>query len=215
MGIAKFAFESENAEPPAAGDQTVPSPTLIAAAMSGDQEATENLLDVLWPMVVKYCTTRFGERDISAGEVEDCAQEVLIAVVAALPNYRYPPENFVAFVYGIAGHKVTDSFRALARDRSDSVPDFTNVDGFIPRQQGEEIDGIDERVMIERFLTKIPSLYREVIRMRVIDGYSAEETAAALNMPSAGAVRTTQHRALAMLRKAMSNSERPWRRPAP
>jgi DNA-directed RNA polymerase specialized sigma24 family protein len=38
----------------------------------------------------------------------------------------------------------------------------------------------------------------------VIFGYSAQETAEALNMPSADAVRVTQHRALAALRRRLA-----------
>jgi RNA polymerase sigma-70 factor (ECF subfamily) len=207
MGTFEDASVSEDLEIPAQRQVNRTLADLVVAAVRGDQPATRQLLDFLWPLVLKYCVDRFGERKLAVAGADDCAQETLIAVVVALPTYRYPSVNFLPFVYGIAGHKVADSFRSHSRDRSDSVSDFAAIDEFERYPLSEDIDRIDERVMIERFLTRLPPLHREILRMRVIDGYSAEETAEALHMPSAGAVRTTQHRALASLRKAMADSD--------
>ena len=63
-------------------------------------------------------------RDSVNGSANDVAQEVSLAVAAALPSYTITGRSFRAFVYGIAAHKVTDAFRAIGRDRTDPVAEL-------------------------------------------------------------------------------------------
>jgi RNA polymerase sigma-70 factor (ECF subfamily) len=177
-----------------------PDAGVIAAAVSGDPAATQALLSYLRPLVFRYCLSRLRSGSHDRMGIEDCTQEVLLAVLTALPGYRLSTGKFLAFVFGIARHKVVDSYRRRAGDRADSVADVAMHDRG-GRDAGYE--EIEQRHTISRLLDKLPVSHREVLAMRVIFGYSAEETAVALGMSSAGAVRVVQHRALTALRREM------------
>ena len=99
--------------------QTVHVPDeLVMRAMSGDRDAVAQLLEVIRPLVARYCRGRLGPVDRSYLSADDVAQEVCLAVLTALPNYRVQGKPFLAFVYGIAAHKVIDAHRAVTRGRT-------------------------------------------------------------------------------------------------
>lgn len=190
------------------GSLAAVGPDLVAAAIRGDPGATEGLVRLLRPVVLRYCVRRLGGRDQRATGAEDCAQDVLVAVLAALPRYRYPADRFLSFVFGIAGHKIVDVYRGKAGDRTEPVADFAEAYGDHSRigWHCDEIDLADQRFAVSWLLSRLPPRHREVLAMRVLLGYSAEETASALGLPSAGAVRVTQHRALNALRALLATN---------
>ena len=174
---------------------------LVAAAMTGDRQAVGRVLTIIRPLVVRYCRARLGAPDRSSASADDVAQEVCLAVLTALPGYRVQGKPFLAFVYGIAAHKVIDAHRASARNRSEPVaeiPDATeSTDG--PEQRALRLELSGE---MGRLLDQLPDKQREILVLRVVVGLSAEETADAVGS-TPGAVRVAQHRALALLRKNM------------
>ena len=128
---------------------------------------------------------------------DDVAQEVLLAVLTALPRYRDEGRPFAAFLYGVAAHKVADHHRAAVR-RPMPVADVPeSADGALgPEDLAlRAADADTARALVDL----LPEPQRELIMLRVAAGLSAEETGAVLGM-SAGAVRVAQHRALAKLR---------------
>ena len=174
---------------------------LVAAAKAADRKAVARVLPIIPPLVVRYCRARLGARDGSSASADDVAQEVCLAVLTALPGYRVQGKPFLAFVYGIAAHKVIDAHRASARNRSEpvaEVPDaMESADG--PEQRALRVELSGE---IGRLLEQLPDKQREILVLRVVVGLSAEETADAVGS-TPGAVRVAQHRALARLRKSM------------
>jgi RNA polymerase sigma-70 factor, ECF subfamily len=182
-------------------DTTEVPDELVAAAMAGDRQAVGRLLTIIRPLVVRYCRARLGAPDRSSASADDVAQEVCLAVLTALPGYRVQGKPFLAFVYGIAAHKVIDAHRASARNRSEpvaEVPDAMEVsDGPEQRTLRLELSG-----EMGRLLEQLPDKQREILVLRVVVGLSAEETAEAVGS-TPGAVRVAQHRALARLRKSM------------
>jgi RNA polymerase sigma-70 factor (ECF subfamily) len=181
--------------------ETVPN------AVGGDRAAVAALLRTIRPLVFRYCLARLGPAMESTGiSAEDVAQEVLLAVVRALPDYRYGADSFLPFVFGIAAHKVTDAYRTVARDKSESVnvvPDGEDADAgpeqrALAREQREWASGL---------LDILPARQREVLVLRIVLGLSAEETAASVGLSSPGAVRVIQHRALTTLRREILRRE--------
>ena len=185
----------------AMSDTTDVPDDLVAAAMTGDREAVGRVLAIIRPLVVRYCRARLGAPDRSSASADDVAQEVCLAVLTALPGYRVQGKPFLAFVYGIAAHKVIDAHRASSRNRSEpvaDVPDAVEVaDG--PEQRALRVELSGE---MGRLLDQLPDKQREILVLRVVVGLSAEETAEAVGS-TPGAVRVAQHRALARLRKTM------------
>ncbi|MCR6483897.1 sigma-70 family RNA polymerase sigma factor [Amycolatopsis sp. OK19-0408] len=183
-------------------------PDLVRSAMTGNRAAVAGLLRALRPIVFRYCLGRLGTWQDGSSDAEDCAQEVLLAVVGALPGYRYEADGFVAFVFGIAAHKVSDFHRRRARDRTSPVaepPADRWVGGGDPT--GEEAERSAALDWSEGLLATLPARQREILVLRIILGLSAEETAAAVGLRSAGAVRVAQHRALTTLRRGLQARE--------
>lgn len=110
-----------------------------------------------------------------------------MAVMTALPRYQDQGKPFMAFVYGIASHKVADALRVAGRvkaDPVDAVPEVTNVTGG-PEQLALDADASRR---MRALLDILPEKQREVLVLRLVVGMSAEETAAAVGS-TPGAVR--------------------------
>ena len=177
---------------------------LVADAMTGDRDAVARLLEVIRPLVARYCRGKLGPVDRTFLSADDVAQEVCLAVLGALPNYRVQGRPFLAFVYGIAAHKVIDAHRAVSRGRTDPVAD-------VPEGVASDV-GPEQHAMrgelsaqLRELLAELPDKQREILVLRIVVGLSAEETAEIVGA-SAGAVRVAQHRALTRLRKSAPRS---------
>jgi RNA polymerase sigma-70 factor (ECF subfamily) len=174
---------------------------VVAEAVAGDRDALREVLETIRPIVVRYCRARIGMTERSGLSADDVAQEVCLAAITALPRYRDQGRPFLAFVYGIAAHKVADAHRAAGRDLSypaDSVPELRSLEAG-PEQLAVEADSV---ARMNELLEVLPDKQREILILRVVVGLSAEETATAVST-TPGAVRVAQHRALARLKSEL------------
>ena len=177
---------------------------LARRASAGDRLALELFLKRIRPTIVQYCRARIGNGTLSMLSAEDVAQDVLVAVCSALERWL-PGRRVMAFVYGIASNKVVDAYRAAGRDRSvptEAVPDTADPQvgpesAAVLRSQAEEL---------HLLLAQLPEHHREVLVLRVAMGMTAVEAAEAVGSTS-GAVRVTQHRALARLRELVARRD--------
>lgn len=175
---------------------------LVEAAVRGDPHAVDSVLRWVRPLIVRYCRARVGRQDRTFASADDVAQEVCVAVLTALPSYRDQGRPFLAFVYGIAAHKVADAHRSVARNRAEPVPEIP--DSPAPDAGPEQRAILAEQVQrMTALLDTLPDRQREILILRVVVGLSAKETADAVGS-TPGAVRVAQHRALAHLRKVLA-----------
>jgi RNA polymerase sigma-70 factor (ECF subfamily) len=175
---------------------------LARLAARGRTDAIDELLRRLRPEIVRYCRARLS-RIATAGcalnNEDDVAQEVCLALLAALPSYTDTGRPFGAFVFGIAAHKVADAARGAARAHAVpvcDVPDVADVSAGPEEALLADMDASRAR----RLLASLPAGQRRLLLLRVVTGLSAEETGYVLDM-TPGAVRVAQHRALARLRE--------------
>ncbi|MDT7718690.1 MAG: polymerase sigma-70 factor, subfamily [Pseudonocardiales bacterium] len=176
---------------------------LVGAAVDGDLGAVEGVLRWIHPLVVRYCRVRVGVQDKAFTSADDVAQEVCFAVLRALPSYRDQGRPFLAFVYGIAAHKVADARRSAARNRAKPVPEIPDTPNLAdgPEQQAMHSESVGR---VTKLLDTLSGKQREILVLRVVMGLSAEETAKAVGS-TAGAVRVAQHRALDQLRNVLAS----------
>lgn len=173
---------------------------VVPRAVAGDRTALEQVLVLIQPPVRRYCAARIGNLDVAA---EDVVQDVCLALVTAIPKYRDMGKPFMAFVYGIAAHKLADAGRRSVLRQTFSVEDM-------PEEQSQDAGpeqlalGGELRDHAQALMDTLPTKYRKIVLMRVVWGLTAPQTGAALGM-SAGAVRVAQHRAMNMLRAELSN----------
>lgn len=170
---------------------------LVSAAQGGDHAAITSLLTQLRPELVRYCSNKI-RRDVA----EDVAQDICLAVFHALPRYSGRPEDFLHFVYGIAGHKVADWYRRRERDRSEAVGDALGI----ADSYGEAGPSVEDRVCQAELLTWLrPALnelsgrQRSVFVLRLFGGLTYAEIGARVGSTHTGA-RVAHHRALKALR---------------
>ena len=175
---------------------------VVASAVAGDRDALQQVLATIRPIVLRYVRARIGSAERSGLSADDVAQEVCLAAITALPRYKDQGRPFLAFVYGIAAHKVADAYRAMGRnlaDATDSLPDRASPDAG-PEQLAMDADA---SARMERLLAVLPDKQREIVILRVVVGMSAEETAEAVGS-TPGAVRVAQHRALTKLKAELN-----------
>ncbi|XVS63065.1 sigma-70 family RNA polymerase sigma factor [Actinosynnema sp. CA-299493] len=177
----------------------------VRAAVAGDRRAVASLLATVRPLVVRYCRARVGRQERSSTSADDVAQEVCLALLTALPTYKDHGRPFLAFVYGIAAHKVADAHRAALRNRAEPVPEVP--DGPDDERAGPEPSVLRAELSrrIGELLRLLPDKQREILVLRVVVGLTAEQTAEVVDA-TPGAVRVAQHRALTRLRREI---ERP------
>src|ERR1700677_3994532 len=99
---------------------------VVAEAVAGDRNALREVLETIRPIVVRYCRARVGTVDRGGLSADDVAQEVCLATLTALPQYKDRACPFMAFLYGIAAQKGPDAHRPSGRDRpfpAESVPE--------------------------------------------------------------------------------------------
>lgn len=186
---------------------TIPGERLdavVAQAAAGSRDALREVVEIIRPVVVRYVRSRIGTAERSGLSADDVAQEVCLAAIQALPRYQDQGRPFLAFVYGIASHKVADAHRAAARNRSeptDVVPERFSLEAG-PEQMALQSDSA---ARMNRLLAVLPEKQREILTLRIVVGLSAEETAEAVGS-TPGAVRVAQHRALARLKNEIAGA---------
>jgi RNA polymerase sigma-70 factor, ECF subfamily len=178
---------------------------LAEEASRGGRRPLDELLATLTPIVERYCRARVGARERPTMSSADLAQDVLLSVIIALPRWRVADGPFLAFVYGIAAHKVANAFRSLGRDRSEATSDVPEL-----LETAESASGPEETVMGEwtrhqlyGLLDRLPDRQREVLVLRTVVGLGVDEVANATGS-TPGAVRIAQHRALSSLRQMLA-----------
>src|SRR5262249_32265370 len=121
----------------------------------------------------------------------------------ALPRYKDQGRPFLAFVYGIAAHKVADAHRAVVRNRAEPTDEVPERASIAPGPEQMALDS-EASARMNALLEVLPDKQREILILRVVVGLSAEETAEAVGT-SPGAVRVAQHRALSRLRTEITS----------
>jgi RNA polymerase sigma-70 factor (ECF subfamily) len=174
---------------------------LVAPAKAGNVRAISLLVAAIQPVVMRYCRGRIGRYERSYASADDVAQEVCIAVLSALPAYRDRGRPFLAFVYGIASHKVADAHRCAARNRAEPVAEFPDVPELADGPEQHAVKG-ELAQRMDKLMEQLPPKQRDILTLRIVIGLSADETAEAVGS-TPGAVRVAQHRALAKLRKVL------------
>ena len=164
---------------------------LVERARDGDREA----FGVLYQ---EYRTRIFNlaRFSLSHSHAEDAVGETFVRAWAGLPRYRDMGVPFVAWLYGIARHVVTDTQRAGMRVEPQAEPRLDEPD---PR------DGELDRLTLGAALSQLPDEQRAVIELKFLAGLTNEEVGAALGK-TPGAVNTQQWRALAALRAFLEES---------
>lgn len=166
---------------------------LMDQSLTGNGEAYQRLL-VLLTVAVRHAVrnrARFAGLD-----AEDVVQEVLLALHLKRSTWvRGTPVS--AWVAAIARNKIVDALRRRGRRTYVPIESVLETLGF------EEATVQEQAHDLERALAKLNPRQRQVVRAVSLEGHTAQEVAARLQM-SEGAVRVMLHRSLKALAGAFS-----------
>jgi RNA polymerase sigma-70 factor, ECF subfamily len=158
---------------------------LVEAARADPARFLE-LYDRHFHRVYAYVLRRAGNR----AEAEDVTAEVFHRALANLDRYEWRGVPFVAWLYRIAAHELSDRRHDAARVARTQQPD----PGSDPQ--------IEEQVALFQLVDRLPDDQRRVIELRFGEDRSLQETAHALGK-SEGAIKQLQRRALENLRRGL------------
>ena len=148
--------------------------------------------------VVRYLGAVVGR-----GAAEDVASQVWVEVVAGAGSFRGDGEAFRRWVLTTARRRALDHRRRWwQRSVLLRPPGAFELD----RPVVDDDEGEDVAAAVAR-IKRLPAPQAEVILLRVLGGYSAEEVAE-LTGRTPGSVRVIQHRALRRLAKELDKNAR-------
>ena len=163
---------------------------MMLAGQRGDGAAYHRLLSELDPWL-----RGFYARRLPSGQVDDAAQDALIAVHGKRHTYQ-AGRPFRPWLVAIARYKWIDRLRAMQRRPTHELPSD------IPVNDHEA--AVTSAMVLEALLGQLKPSQAIAIRMTKLQGYSVEETATATSQ-SPSLVKVNVHRGLAKL-SALINS---------
>ncbi len=163
----------------------------MTSAQQGAEAEYRQLLDEVGAMVYSYLRSRFGVHDM----VEDCVQDVLLAVHQARHTYD-PARRFRPWLFAIVRHKSIDHLRR----RGSGVATESLEEGALLLAGAS--DSMENSLAGGHMIRALAAPQREAIVLTKIVGLSTAEAAARLAI-SESAVKVRVHRGVARLRQLL------------
>lgn len=130
-----------------------------------------DVYDAALPQVYGYLLARCGQRAVA----EDLTAETFLAAVTACRR-QPPPHPTIAWLIGIARHKLVDHWRATERERRG----LTAVAAEPEPPGGAAADPWDDRIdaiLAHDALDTLDGTYRSALALRYLDGLGVPEVA--------------------------------------
>jgi RNA polymerase sigma-70 factor, ECF subfamily len=140
----------------------------------------------VWAFVIRRVNNRSAAQDITS--------EVFHQALANVTRFEWRGVPFAAWLYRIAANAIADYFAKSAREQGNER------EAIVPPH---EIEDIERRASLYRFVDRLPAEQRRVLVMRFGEERSIREIASAIGR-SEGAVKQLQWRGLQTLRAKMS-----------
>ena len=171
---------------------------LMVSAQAGNQTDYQQLLQELAGVIQKFLRSRFGHFPF----IEDCVQEILIAIHRARHTYD-PKRPFRPWMFAIVRNKAIDYLRRQ-RTREKAYDHYQREQEILSQPGGRSLPHSD--LAEGRLLELLSEQHREILLMTKIIGFSIAETAEKLEI-SESAVKVRVHRAIRKLRQLLEHDE--------
>ena len=178
---------------------------LIARAVKRDPEAFSALYVQFYYPVLRRVTTITRSRH----DAEDVANEAFLRAWNAIERFQDRDVSILAWLCTIAERLAVKQVRSRR-------PSIAMDDDFFGAPSETYPDAIVQRnaevATLQSALKELPTVQREVVLKRYLEGTSYKELALALGKP-VGTIRVIQHRALRALRCILLAKDMGWPRP--
>jgi len=170
--------------------------TLVEAARLGDKRAFRQIVERHQASLARTIVGLIGDR----GSVDDVLQDVFIQFYNTMENYR-GDASVKTYLNRIAVNKSLDMLRARKRWRQRFLSrDETPILEVAPFTESAEDN--DRSKFLWKAIDSLPDAQRSVVVLRMVEGYSTEETADLLSIEY-GTVLSRLSRGLEKLRKVL------------
>jgi RNA polymerase sigma factor (sigma-70 family) len=157
-----------------------PLADLAVRATHGDEVAMRELLRAIGTSLLAAVRAVAGR---NAPDVEDIAQEAMVAFVQALPAFRRECSvNHYMSRIAVRSAVAARKRRALRENRADAFEDEDTSEAFAA-SPGDEVWAGRRREALRALLDELPEVQAETFALRVALGYSMQEVASATGAP--------------------------------
>lgn len=168
---------------------------VIRRARKGERRALGQVWRAYHAPVLRYL------RSVGVADADDVAGDVWESVAKSLRRFDGDADDFRRWLFTIARRRMIDDFRKRGRRIEDPVEHVPEMPGAADETRAQA--WADAIVM----LGSLSPAQAEVVALRVLGGFSVEETAAITDR-TPGAVRVMNHRALRELRRQLTSDPR-------
>ncbi len=167
---------------------------VAAGVRRGDPDALSEVYRVLSGPLTAYLRSQVRDAQLA----EDLATETFLKLVRGCRRLEGGPFQIRSWLYRVAQRNVIDHLRARSRRPDEELTDLPPEELTADGDPAETVEGRDTLDRIRSALEQLSPDQADVLRLRLIAGLSAPETAAVIGK-SEGAVRALQHRGVATL----------------
>jgi RNA polymerase sigma-70 factor (ECF subfamily) len=171
---------------------------LIQRAKQGDRAAFAEIYDRHQPAIYRYIFYQVGD----VATAEDLTSEVFVRLVEKIDRFTYQGRPLLAWLYTIARNLVTDYHRRAGKSQALSLDEQLVADTIAPEEAAEHRLTQDRLAAAVALLTEDQ---RQVILLKFVEGLDNETTAQTLGK-TIGSIKSSQHRALAALRRILKKN---------
>lgn len=152
---------------------------VVRRAKSGDADAMDQMLRVLYPLVSRWTLVRTG----NPADAQDVTQEVMIRVNKYIKRFD-ERSKISTWAYHITSNAVADHYRRSRRRETstETIDPGTAVPSSSSTAPRDVIDNGTAVDLVRMFFRELPEKQREVFDLADLQGYRSSEIADLLGM---------------------------------
>lgn len=150
---------------------------IIHAVKAGNSTAFRQIVIRYQPLVAKTIVGMLG----NCMEVEDVGQETFVRFYRSIDNFR-GDSSVGTYICRIAINLSLNELRKRKRKRTISMYGQNKGDT-VNTLAISEVNNYETEELVQKALTQLDEKYKAVIVLRLLDGYSTQETADILEIP--------------------------------
>lgn len=166
--------------------------------LRGQKDFVEAICAQTWKELYRFIYYKVQNRE----EAQDITQETYVRAISFLEKNRDQIKNFRGYLKMIALNIIRDQWRKKKRRGNDINIDDVSEDTL---SDADFADGVNERAAVEEAMKQLTQEQQEVIRLRIIEGYTSAETAKIMGRKE-GTIRVMQYRALRALSELLGDT---------
>lgn len=180
-----------------------PQKSLVEKAQAGDRQAFQQLARTNEARLRSMVEVQI-QRGGSAVEADEVVQETFVQALQSIRHFGWRgEESFFQWLCGISRNVILRIARSSRRDRKLLVPERLPASATSPSRVFRREERFDR---LQQALSKLPSEYREVLRLSRLERLKVKEIAQRLGR-SEYAVKHLMARAVKRLRKTFGDTE--------